>query len=262
MKKTRNNKKNINRRKKTTKKYAKKHNKQMRKIKGGNVTISVANYHTLFDSFQLLQNALEQYNLYKQNPITTSWVSFSLETKLNAMLGTLNLSGLQPFFLEFFKKLVAYLVHIHVRSYSVEQETDRNFKNFVIIYVLGFIIAYIYKNPTNFKDFDKDKPFLNTVIFLFQNIGGAVLCPFNSNHQICKIREHLDRFIFVNGFYVANDQYITMFIFDFFEKFSKNASYLLHFLTLDKVFKVFNENTHLRPKVNYDDLGYAEPVAE
>ena len=122
---------------------------------------------------------------------------------------------------------------------------------FIEYYVMGFIIAYFYKNITRFKVFNVFQFIpMNPLIFLLQRPLGAMACFMPNDSSLCKIREYLDAFIDENNFYVENDDFITKLIFDFFTDLPPQITALFAIIGTPKIIADFKQNVHLRPDID------------
>lgn len=97
------------------------------------------------------------------------------------------------------------------------------YKFFKIYFVIGFIIAYYYKNPTKFINEEYFKQVSGgldpTIAYLFKDIMTKVLC--NDLYEMtpkCIMVKNMENFIETNKFNVQENIAITRSIFDFVSK--------------------------------------------
>jgi len=118
-------------------------------------------------------------------------------------------------------------------TFSVPGTGTGLYKYFKIYYVIGFIIAYYYKNLTKFIN----EKYLNTItgsqfssyiLYFLKDVSAFVVCNTNSPeyHAICKIRHTFDAFIEINEFNVTEDKDVTLLIFEFMQN-ALFSNYLL-----------------------------------
>jgi hypothetical protein len=210
------------RRKKTIRK---KNYKNYQKNKGGNNTIIIKDYddlivkkNQLVDSFDLLSYIYN--NFYKKKKS----VNFKLYIELIVMGIYLNPLSYN-YFHNFFQLLVVNGIVKCEKcvdySITIPGTGLALYKIYKIYFVIGFIIAYYYKNPTKFTSPEYLKkitgiPLIEFLIYLLKNPLSIIGC--NNMWELssyCYIIKSLDKFIETNQFDVSENEKITLIIFDF-----------------------------------------------
>lgn len=238
-------------RKKTIKKRFRKSYKLQ---KGGTNTIIIKDdndlekkKNILEKSYDKLSNIVETY-IGLKNKEGQSY--HSVTTTIGATVSTLYANPLTyNYFHKFFENLIVNNIvkcNACVIYYFTLPGSGRAlYKIYKIYFVIGFIIAYYYKNPTKFiseKFLEKysNMQYTDVIIYLLQNAGGFLAC--NSLYSVsnyCYIKENLDEFISLNKFDVSENIEITRLIFNFFEN-------TVFFQTL-KLFGITSQNNFFDP---------------
>lgn len=216
-------------RKKTIKKRFRKSYKLQ---KGGTKTIIIKDYKDLGKKKDILEKSYDKLSIIVETYIglkNKEGQSYhSVRLSIGAIVATLYATS-YTYFHDFFKNLKENNIFkcnedVCVDSTFTIPGISALYKVYKIYFVIGFIIAYYYKNPTKFisEKFLENYssiPYTDVLIYLLQNPAGFLACnPIYSASKYCYIKNNLDEFISLNKFDVSENREITLLIFNFFEK--------------------------------------------
>ena len=173
----------------------------------------------LVDSFDLFN---EIYNsVMKNKPNVPYYLKYKLTTYLDGLVMAIYAN---PLTYNYFDNFYNKLINNHIikcddcidYTITIPGTGTALYKIFKIYFVIGFIIAYYYRNPSKFinENYLKGIGINNTILYLFKDIASKILCNVMT-HPACNIMKKMEEFIKTNEINVDENFEITRIIFDF-----------------------------------------------
>jgi hypothetical protein len=174
----------------------------------------------LVDSFDLFNEIYDSVMKNKSN--VPYYLKYKLTTYIDGLVMVIYSNLLTyNYFDKFYNKLIDndIIKCDGCIDYTISIPGTRTalYKIFKIYFVIGFIIAYYYRNPSKFinEEYLNKMGINNTILYLFKDIVSILLCKVAQSRPECNMIDKMEKFIEKNQINVDENTEITRIIFNF-----------------------------------------------